>query len=115
MCRKCLWPQFTPDRITCEDCPARHSPTPLGDACQCADGYYSVSMEQLVCLDDEYDEEIITAANEIATLPGSAFHAAHELCLRVSSSYVDAATDERADALLARKARALLRVVRRRR
>jgi aspartate/methionine/tyrosine aminotransferase len=38
---------------------------------------------------------------EIATLPGSAFHAAHDLCLRVSSSYIDAATDERADALLA--------------
>jgi hypothetical protein len=38
---------------------------------------------------------------EIATLPGSAFHAAHDLCLRVSSSYIDAATDERAEALLA--------------
>jgi len=38
---------------------------------------------------------------EIATLPGSAFHAAHEFCLRLSSSYIDAATDERSDALLA--------------
>ncbi len=38
---------------------------------------------------------------ELATLPGSAFHAAHDLCLRVSSSYIDAATDERADTLLA--------------
>jgi hypothetical protein len=28
-------------------------------------------MEQLVCLDDEYDEEIIATANEIANLPGS--------------------------------------------
>ncbi|NIM52852.1 MAG: aminotransferase class I/II-fold pyridoxal phosphate-dependent enzyme [Gemmatimonadales bacterium] len=37
---------------------------------------------------------------EIATLPGSAFHSAQELCLRISSSYIDAATDERADALL---------------
>eukprot|EP01043_Picozoa_sp_COSAG02_P096916 COSAG02_NODE_33161_length_504_cov_1.227160_1_plen_163_part_01 len=73
MCRKCLWPQFTPDRITCEDCPARHSPTQLGDACQCADGYYSVDMEQLACLGDEYNDEIIVAANEIATLPGSEY------------------------------------------
>jgi len=38
---------------------------------------------------------------EIATLPGSAFHSAQDLCLRVSSSYIDAATDESADALLA--------------
>lgn len=38
---------------------------------------------------------------EIATLPGSAFHAAHDFCLRLSSSYIDAATDDKADALLA--------------
>ncbi len=38
---------------------------------------------------------------EIATLPGSAFHSAQDLCLRISSSYIDAATDENADALLA--------------
>jgi aspartate/methionine/tyrosine aminotransferase len=38
---------------------------------------------------------------EIATLPGSEFHSAQDLCLRVSSSYIDAATDEKADALLA--------------
>eukprot|EP01046_Picozoa_sp_COSAG06_P022113 COSAG06_NODE_1694_length_8699_cov_57.094767_1_plen_2376_part_10 len=71
VCRKCLWPEFTSDRITCEECPVRQSPTPLGNDCQCADGYYSVEMEQLVCLDDEYDEEIIATANAVATLPGS--------------------------------------------
>ncbi len=38
---------------------------------------------------------------ELATLPGSAFHAAQDFCLRVSSSYIDASTDERAQALLA--------------
>ncbi len=38
---------------------------------------------------------------EIATVPGSAFHSVQDLCLRISSSYIDAATDERADALLA--------------
>jgi aspartate/methionine/tyrosine aminotransferase len=38
---------------------------------------------------------------EIATLPGSDFHAAQDFCLRISSSYIDAATDEKADALLA--------------
>jgi aspartate aminotransferase len=38
---------------------------------------------------------------EIATLPGSEFHAAQDFCLRISSSYIDTATDEKADALLA--------------
>lgn len=38
---------------------------------------------------------------EIATLPGSAFHSAQDYCLRVSSSFIDAATDEKAEALLA--------------
>jgi len=38
---------------------------------------------------------------EIATLPGSEFHAAQDLCLRISSSYIDAATDEKAESLLA--------------
>eukprot|EP01043_Picozoa_sp_COSAG02_P035268 COSAG02_NODE_2514_length_8624_cov_12.683050_2_plen_680_part_00 len=71
VCRKCLWPQFTGDRTTCEDCPARQSPTPRGDACQCADEYYSSSVDQLVCLDDEYDEEVVASLNELATLPGS--------------------------------------------
>ena len=38
---------------------------------------------------------------EIAALPGSDFHAAQDFCLRISSSYIDAATDESAEALLA--------------
>ena len=38
---------------------------------------------------------------EIATLPGSAFNSHQDFCLRISSSYIDAATDERAEALLA--------------
>ncbi|UCD25145.1 MAG: aminotransferase class I/II-fold pyridoxal phosphate-dependent enzyme [Gemmatimonadota bacterium] len=38
---------------------------------------------------------------EIATLPGSDFHAAQDFCLRISSSYIDVATDEHADRLLA--------------
>ena len=38
---------------------------------------------------------------EIATLPGSAFNAVREFCLRVSSSFIDLATDEQADALVA--------------
>jgi aspartate/methionine/tyrosine aminotransferase len=48
------------------------------------------------------DEELafhLIERYEIATLPGSAFHAANDLCLRISSSYIDANTDERADAL----------------
>ncbi len=49
------------------------------------------------------DEELalhLLEAYEIATLPGSAFHSAQDLCLRISSSYIDAATDETAEALL---------------
>ena len=38
--------------------------------------------------------------SEIAALPGSAFHAIRHYCLRVSSSFIDAATDEKADALV---------------
>lgn len=38
---------------------------------------------------------------EIATLPGSEFHSPQDFCLRLSSSYIDAASDEQADALLA--------------
>jgi len=38
---------------------------------------------------------------EIATLPGSAFHAIREFCLRVSSSFIDVATDEKAEAVVA--------------
>ncbi|MGD8727024.1 MAG: aminotransferase class I/II-fold pyridoxal phosphate-dependent enzyme [Gemmatimonadales bacterium] len=38
---------------------------------------------------------------EIATLPGSVFNSSHDFCLRISSSYIDAATDERAYAVLA--------------
>jgi aspartate/methionine/tyrosine aminotransferase len=37
---------------------------------------------------------------EIATIPGSAFHAVRDFCLRVSSSFIDAATDEKAEALV---------------
>ncbi len=38
---------------------------------------------------------------ELATLPGSAFHAVRRFCLRISSSFIDAATDENAEALVA--------------
>jgi aspartate/methionine/tyrosine aminotransferase len=37
---------------------------------------------------------------EIATLPGSDFNSAQPFCLRVSSSYIDAATDDAAESLL---------------
>jgi len=38
---------------------------------------------------------------EIATIRGSAFNSVREFCLRVSSSFIDLATDEQADALVA--------------
>ncbi|MCJ7626965.1 MAG: aminotransferase class I/II-fold pyridoxal phosphate-dependent enzyme [Longimicrobiales bacterium] len=38
---------------------------------------------------------------EIAALPGSAFHAVRNFCLRISSSFIDLATDDQADALVA--------------
>lgn len=37
---------------------------------------------------------------EIATLPGSAFHAVRQFCLRISSSFIDVATDEKAQAVV---------------
>lgn len=37
---------------------------------------------------------------EIATLPGSAFNAVREFCLRISSSFIDLATDEKAERLV---------------
>lgn len=36
----------------------------------------------------------------VATLPGSAFHASEDYCLRMSSSFVDAETDTKAEALV---------------
>ena len=71
LCRRCLWPQFTPDRFICEDCPTRQSPTSVGDACQCANDYYSVRAEPLVCLDDEYDKQVVARANDLALSHGS--------------------------------------------
>ncbi|MGW8267455.1 MAG: aminotransferase class I/II-fold pyridoxal phosphate-dependent enzyme, partial [Longimicrobiales bacterium] len=50
------------------------------------------------------DEELamhLLEKYEIATIPGSAFHAVRKFCLRVSSSFIDLATDEKADALVA--------------
>jgi len=50
------------------------------------------------------DEELamhLLEKYEIATLPGSSFNAVREFCLRVSSSFIDLATDEQADALVA--------------
>ena len=38
---------------------------------------------------------------ELATLPGSAFHAVRKFCLRISSSFIDMATDEGAEAIVA--------------
>ncbi len=38
---------------------------------------------------------------EIATIRGSAFNSVREFCLRISSSFIDLATDEQADALVA--------------
>jgi aspartate/methionine/tyrosine aminotransferase len=49
------------------------------------------------------DEELalhLLEKYEIATIPGSEFHAVREFCLRISSSFIDAATDEAAQALL---------------
>jgi aspartate/methionine/tyrosine aminotransferase len=37
---------------------------------------------------------------ELAALPGSAFNAIRDYCLRVSSSFIDAATDEKAEGLV---------------
>ena len=50
------------------------------------------------------DEELalhLLEKYEIAALPGSAFHSVRDFCLRISSSFIDLATDEQADALVA--------------
>lgn len=49
------------------------------------------------------DEELaihLLEKYEIAALPGSAFHAVRDFCLRISSSFIDLATDDKADALV---------------
>ncbi len=50
------------------------------------------------------DEELalhLLEEYEIAALPGSAFNSVRDFCLRISSSFIDLATDEQADALVA--------------
>jgi aspartate/methionine/tyrosine aminotransferase len=50
------------------------------------------------------DEELalhLLEKYEIAALPGSAFHAVRRFCLRISSSFIDIATDEKAQAMVA--------------
>ena len=50
------------------------------------------------------DEELamhLLEKYELATLPGSAFYAVRRFCLRVSSSFIDMATDEKARSLAA--------------
>jgi aspartate aminotransferase len=49
------------------------------------------------------DEELalhLLEKYEIAALPGSAFHAVRHFCLRISSSFIDMATDEKAQAIV---------------
>ena len=49
------------------------------------------------------DEELalhLLEKYELAALPGSAFNAIRDYCLRVSSSFIDAATDEKAEHLV---------------
>jgi aspartate/methionine/tyrosine aminotransferase len=60
--------------------------------------------EQLAARGVHNDEDLavhLIDRYEIATLPGSAFHSAQDFCLRISSSYIDASTDEDAEALAA--------------
>ena len=45
-------------------------------------------------------EHVIRLKHGIATLPGSAFHADDPYSLRLSSSFVDTETDEKAEALV---------------
>jgi aspartate/methionine/tyrosine aminotransferase len=59
--------------------------------------------EPLASMGITNDEELafyLLEKYEIAALPGSAFNAVRKFCLRVSSSFIDVATDEQADALV---------------
>ncbi len=60
--------------------------------------------EDLARLGIHNDEELahyLLEKYELATLPGSAFHAVRKFCLRISSSFIDLATDEAANRLVA--------------
>jgi aspartate/methionine/tyrosine aminotransferase len=60
--------------------------------------------EPLAALGITNDEELalhLLEEYEIAALPGSAFNSVRDFCLRISSSFIDMATDEKADAIVA--------------
>jgi aspartate aminotransferase len=60
--------------------------------------------EPLAALGIRNDNELalhLLEKYEIAALPGSAFNSVRDFCLRVSSSFIDLATDEQADSLVA--------------
>jgi aspartate/methionine/tyrosine aminotransferase len=59
--------------------------------------------ESLASLGITNDEELafhLLEKYEIATIPGSAFHSVRDFCLRISSSFIDMATDEKAEAIV---------------
>ena len=59
LCQKCPSPQFTPDRQTCRECPVGRTPTSVGDACQCASGYYNVTSGFAKCYAEGQDFELV--------------------------------------------------------
>lgn len=61
---------------------------------------FSDRLEALGITNDEELALHLLEKYELATLPGSAFHAVRRFCLRISSSFIDAATDEKAEALV---------------
>ena len=66
----------------------------------CFDQYKDALLARGITNDEELAMHLLDRY-EIAALPGSAFHSVREFCLRVSSSFIDLATDEQADAIVA--------------
>jgi aspartate/methionine/tyrosine aminotransferase len=65
---------------------------------------FDVWRERLAAMGISNDEELalhLLENYEIAALPGSAFNSVRDFCLRISSSFIDLATDEQANALVA--------------
>jgi len=59
--------------------------------------------ERLEAMGITNDEELafyLLEKYELATLPGTAFNAVRKFCLRISSSFIDLATDEKAQAMV---------------
>jgi hypothetical protein len=69
LCQECPYPDFTPDAIQCQQCPAGQAPTDKGDDCRCADGWYNSSTGYVTCHDES------SSVDELLDVPAFLFAA----------------------------------------